>query len=390
MIVPLPSNRTSNCIGWRCSAALACAVLVFCSCQQMPTQDMADGMNGCVAPIPAVGGTPHVTLPPEAWSGSSEPVDPAAPWRPPGIAGPWPAEEYLQDGGDVQLPAKVAADWTVTGLDQTDTIAHFDTLDGRTLVEPSNRVCVYSPRFGAVRRVAGLAANRSRDAATGVEQPEKIVVQDERQVPAKSLAQLQPIGDVGIRGSSVYRNRTLHEDTKLTRHAFGMRDALLPFENFEVIRAGVHDQREKARLAKAVQAAHTWMDVASVEVILDEKKAITDTKDEKVESVYHIEEADNPRLRIVKIASTCAAVPGETVDFTLRLDNVGDQPIGNVTILDNLTTRLEFVPESDSCTLKATFTSGPNAAGSQVLRWEITDPMPVGSGGVIRFRCRVR
>ena len=53
----------------------------------------------------------------------------------------------------------------------------------------------------------------------------------------------------------------------------------------------------------------------------------------------------NPRLRLVKVASTPFAKPGEEVDFTLRFDNVGNQPIGNVTILDSLSTRLEYVPE---------------------------------------------
>ena len=37
------------------------------------------------------------------------------------------------------------------------------------------------------------------------------------------------------------------------------------------------------------------------------------------------------------------AQPGEEVEFTLRFDNVGDRVIGNVTIIDSLTTRLEYV-----------------------------------------------
>ena len=47
-----------------------------------------------------------------------------------------------------------------------------------------------------------------------------------------------------------------------------------------------------------------------------------------------------PRLRLIKLASTGNALPGEEVEFTLRFDNIGDQVIGNVTIVDNLTTRL--------------------------------------------------
>ena len=77
------------------------------------------------------------------------------PWAPPGIAAPWPYDEYLRDGGDRDLAVRVMPDWHVHGMETEDTIAHYDTLDGLTVVEPSNRVYIYSPRFGAVRSVSG-------------------------------------------------------------------------------------------------------------------------------------------------------------------------------------------------------------------------------------------
>ena len=77
------------------------------------------------------------------------------------------------------------------------------------------------------------------------------------------------------------------------------------------------------------------------------------------------------------------------MEFTLRFDNVGDQKIGNVTVIDHLTPRLEYVKESQSCTVKADFKIQENPE-TLVVRWEITDPLEVGQGGLIRFRCRVR
>ena len=73
-----------------------------------------------------------------------------------------PPDEYLCDGGDFGLPAAVRADWAVDGLEPEDAIAHYDTLDGRVIVTPSNRVCVYAPRFAAVRRVENLLAHERR------------------------------------------------------------------------------------------------------------------------------------------------------------------------------------------------------------------------------------
>ncbi|MFP4408962.1 MAG: hypothetical protein ACLFPW_10615, partial [Spirochaetaceae bacterium] len=97
-----------------------------------------------------------------------------------------------------------------------------------------------------------------------------------------------------------------------------------------------------------------------------------------------------PRLRVVKSASEHFAKPGDELAFTIRFDNVGNQVIGNVTILDNLTTRLEYIPDSAQCSLDANFFTEPNEGGSVVLRAELVEPLEPGTGGVLRFRCRVR
>ena len=369
----------------------ACLTIVFCSCRGIPKHGLPHGAEQ--NPHFAPGGPAAVsqqTLPPEAWSGPLAALARDGSWRPPGIVGPWPRDEYLFDGGDMDRPTAVASDWTVTGLGETDTVAHYDTLDGRTLVESSNRVSLYAPRFGSVRLVEGTADSRGRaviesaDARLGLEQNEDL------EVAATSLANRQLVGDVGVRGSSVYRERQQGGGFQSVRHVTGLRHALLPYEDLQIIHQGQFDHREEALLEEAVQAARTWSSDTAWQVVIDEQQAIVDTKDEKLQLTYGLEEPDSPKLRIYKVASAHSAKPGETVDFTLRFDNVGDQVIGNVTILDHLSKRLEFVTESDECSLKAEFVADPNATGSAVVRWEITDPLKPGEGGVIRFRCRVR
>jgi uncharacterized repeat protein (TIGR01451 family) len=99
----------------------------------------------------------------------------------------------------------------------------------------------------------------------------------------------------------------------------------------------------------------------------------------------------HPRLRLCKIADKSEAKPGEIIHFTLRFDNVGDQKIGNVTIIDNLMPRLEFVEGSAESSVKAEFkTEAKLPEESLVLRWEITEPLKVNEGGIIRFQARVR
>ena len=150
------------------------------------------------------------------------------------------------------------------------------------------------------------------------------------------------------------------------------------------------DNSEKARLADRVEAAVVWSHDAAVQVVIDNVALHEDVSVTQAESLHVYSLEGKPRLQVCKIASRKEARPGETVEFTIRFDNVGDQAIGNVTVIDNLTTRLEYVVDSQSCTLKANFAESDNQGDSLTLRWEIVEPMKVSEGGVIRFQCRVR
>jgi uncharacterized repeat protein (TIGR01451 family) len=97
-----------------------------------------------------------------------------------------------------------------------------------------------------------------------------------------------------------------------------------------------------------------------------------------------------PRVRICKVASHQVAEPGDTIDFTIRFDNIGDQKISNIVVHDSLTPRLEYVEDSQKASLKAEFTSQPNDAGSSVLTWTFSERIRPGEGGYIRFQCKVR
>ena len=90
------------------------------------------------------------------------------------------------------------------------------------------------------------------------------------------------------------------------------------------------------------------------------------------------------------MASTKVAKPGDIVDFTIRFDNLGDQAIKHVVLIDNLTTRLEYVPGTAQSSRPAEFSTEVNEGDSLVLRWDFADPLPVGAGGLVRFHCRVR
>jgi uncharacterized repeat protein (TIGR01451 family) len=419
----------------RVSAAwrwLACGLaLLHCSCQALegprPRQVPRGVLSGPAASSPAalpVGPAAYdnassvqlaayhpPSLPAEAWTGApatppgvcvsgccagvavapGPPAWSAAAWRPPGIAGIWPAQEYLFDGGDRPPPVEVLRDWTVIGLDAEDTVAHFDTLDGRTEVEPSNRVPIYAPRFAAVRSVSGIIVNEQHDGAAGVVLPTRVNLHEEQRLATTVHQPIQSERYLGLEVAQRFREAARPADVHTGILLEGIASRFRMYEDFQIIRRGVFEDAEKARLAVRLHAAHAWTSEQAVQVILDETLASLAVGSTSTESVYRYEMPEGkPRLRVVKIASQQQAQPGEELDFTIRYDNIGDQIIGNVTILDSLTTRLEYIPDSAESTRDANFITQENDVESLVLRWEILDPLPVGEGGVVRFRCRVR
>lgn len=343
----------------------------------------ADGIDGRSQGYPGCGPNAFETAP----YGN---VNPDGTWRPPGIGGPWPHNEYLRDGGDYITPASVKADWSVAGVEQEDTVAHYDTLDGRTEVSPSNRVHIYAPRFGAVRRIDDVQSSQGGERVAGFEKPIKLNRHDDLGIASTAIQPVQPHGEIGSKAASIYRERQQGGGLEHRQQLVIVQDKFQPFEDFVLIRRGVMDQADKPRLATAVDAAIVWSHDASVQIILDGQAAVEAVVDKSLEVVYTVDRPQGPALRLVKVASTDNAKPGETVDFTLRYDNIGVEPIGNVVIIDNLSTRLEYVDATESSDREAKFEAQPNAGGSQAVRWELTAPLEPGQGGIIRFKVRVK
>ncbi len=307
------------------------------------------------------------------------------------MAQPWPEDEYLTDGGVHWRGVSAGRQGELRGLEPEDAVAQFDTLDGSTLVQPSNRVYIYSPRFGAVRLVVSLRADEQRVNPVDAHLPTRLARQDEVQVALADKQQYQPVGQIGEDRLTIYRGRQQQGTASQSLGPRSFQGAFAWFENISVIRMGIYRESEMAFLAQGAQAAIAWTNRQAVQVILDRKQATEEVGHQAAETLYTVNaEPAHPRLRLIKVASTQFANPGDEVDFTLRFDNVGNQPIGNVTIVNDLTGRLEYLPGTAQCSLPAGFSTQPSESGSLVLRWEITNPLKPGDGGVARFHCRVR
>jgi uncharacterized repeat protein (TIGR01451 family) len=301
-----------------------------------------------------------------------------------------PPDEYICDGGDDGMPVQVRADWTVDGLEEEDAVAHYDTLDGEVVVVPSNRVCIYAPRFAAVRRAIGPRIDLQSDVVGSLADQWALAAAHDTQEPATSLQRLAVHAEVGQQPLSLFRQRQQVGELKLRVAVLEDVGLVAPYANLSIIRAGVLENHEKPWLAQSIESAHTWTGDQAVQIVVDNLELVTLVGEQQVGEIYGQREPNRPRLRLCKLASTGNALPGQIVEFTLRYDNIGDQVIGNVTIGDNLSPRLEYVPDTAKSTRQAEFFTEPNETGSLVLRWEISEPLKPGEGGVLQFQTIVR
>jgi uncharacterized repeat protein (TIGR01451 family) len=148
-------------------------------------------------------------------------------------------------------------------------------------------------------------------------------------------------------------------------------------------------EEERALLDKYLLCAVTWQVEESVEVVIEDLKPPTLVRDEHVDGLTVYEFPDG-RLRICKLADRADALPGDLVNFAIRVENVGDAPVEDIVLTDNLTTRLEYVEGSQTCSGGAVFESFENEGQSLRLQWKLTDKLRVGESVTIRFQCRVR
>ena len=115
--------------------------------------------------------------------------------------------KYICDGGDLNWDVNVRRDGTVVGLDQQDTVGHFTTADGQTLVAASNCVCIYAPRFAAIRQVSTPVISEGHERMAEVEMPAKVNIHEERRGP-RAVQPEQLIAQVGLDQVQRFRERT--------------------------------------------------------------------------------------------------------------------------------------------------------------------------------------
>ncbi len=300
------------------------------------------------------------------------------------------AQEYIFDGGDQQPTVIINKDWSAAGVNPTDTVIYYETLGGQVCVQPSNRVPIYAPRFGAVRQVTGvvLAAR-----AVGTERmlaPQAASGFQENNGANNVMQPLAAHGEQQVGLIDAFQENNAGVPIAQVIPPGRMSEALIPFENIDFFETGVMLDHEIPVLGRVLANARSWHTPESLEVVVDGQAAALVIDAARAQDVHVYELPDRCAMRICKAASSTIADSGDLVRFTIRFDNVGPKPLGNAVIVDSLSPRLEYIEGSQQCSVDVQFSSRANDAGSQELRWVLESPVEPSKGGVISFDCRVR
>ena len=299
-------------------------------------------------------------------------------------------QEYVFDGDDRGVRIQVDQDFNIYGLDTEDTFVHYDTLDGERIVVPSNRVAIYAPRFGSVRKIDGAVNAQFNQPTIGFEERKQTLQATDKSVPSTTNQFERVARSHGGSRASGFIDQTRGVAVRRTLAPLGTRNYQSLILGEWILRIVKIDESVRAQLQAGLQAAVAWETGLGLQVIAKGLQPVIVRDLTTAQGLLHIETENDPTLHIVKTADVIAARAGDEVEFMIRFDNISNRKIGNVTLMDNLTRRLEYVEGSSECTLKSEFINEVNESQSLALRWEIRDPIEPGTGGVIRFRCRVR
>jgi len=299
-------------------------------------------------------------------------------------------DEYLCDGGDRDYPIHYEGG-ELAGLDTEDTVVEYHDSNGKLRVTPTNKVCIYAPRFSAITAINEPNENHTAGQPIGSKAAVKggDIVRQQGTADHHQRDRLSRF-DRRKRGSQLF-NPTLRDEMHNVVSPEIHDQTIIAYNDFTYIRTGILIRGEEARLKLGIQGA---IDLTRVQnpVIAGHLNAAS-----KIESslrgmeLVGREPPSKPSiLKICKLADRRQAQQGDIVTFTIRYDNLGDLPVSDVVITDNLTPRMEYIPDSATCDRAGKLVAEDNNEGSLILKWVLDEPVLGHTGGTISFKARVR
>ena len=299
-------------------------------------------------------------------------------------------DEYICDGGDEGYPVHYHGP-DMQGLEAEDTVVEFSDNHGKRRVQPSNKVCIYAPRFAAVSSMSAPLAGTGIVKAAGAHDGQalaglnaKMRIDEHRDVDQlEALRKRTRASALDKRQSDGVFDNTVSVEV----HS----KLINLFESIKFIGDREFSREERLAITDGMAAAGAWSRDLSPVISASDVTGQQVSQVAKVEAYTAVEDPRGPgQLRVVKLADKSVAEIGDTIEFTIRFDNLGGLELNDVVLIDNLTPRLEYVDGSATHTLDGELQVEDNGEGSSKLTFRLTGPLNGKTGGVLKFQCVVR
>ena len=299
-------------------------------------------------------------------------------------------DEYLFDGGDRAYPITRNA-YQMTGLETEDTIAEFEDDTGRAKIKKTNRVAIYAPRFGSVVMVSGPNSDTLVDKVNG-----HVASQGGFNLRSRDVTSTQAQNlDTGRMQTRLRANGVGTDLSTDTLNRGQGRAVSINVMNTHESRArlqnGQFEDSLKLTQLQGMQFAELWTRKQNP-IIEGHATSATQSVTVQVQADYTGVEDNGKRgdLFIHKMADKGVAAIGDVVTFTITYENKGDKPLTKVSIIDNLTPRLEYIADSTTTDRPGKVEAEDNGEGSVVLRFILDEALPGRTKGSVTFQARVR
>lgn len=153
--------------------------------------------------------------------------------------------EFICDGGDNAPSARARVGDQIIGVELEDTVVRYTTDAGDVHVQPSNKVCLYAPRFAAVRKVTGAESGELAVGAIGVARPEG-PIRAELVQPGLAVTGRNELGRGSVvRGPDAMRERNRGVPVERVLQIEVAEDVLTVLQNLAFINRGILRDSEK-------------------------------------------------------------------------------------------------------------------------------------------------
>ena len=298
--------------------------------------------------------------------------------------------EFLCNGYDRPPRAAPRAEKNLIGIETGDVVARYRTTTAGVDLATSNRVCVYAPRFGSVRKITeavagekavGVSLARMRRRTAGIDLDEGgVTVTRNMELAHAEVA----------RRADAFRERNRGVPIERTQQVVQQTDVLAALVGLTSEGVSLLNDEERTQLRRHNLSAIDWSIGEGVEAAIADVVAPAITRLQAAEEFRVYEFPDAGRLEILKLVDRLEASPGDVLTFTLTIRNVGDSEVSEVRITDSLQTRLAYEEGSETTSIESDFVAAANDAGSSRLTWTFNEPLAVGDTITVTFAAKVR